>query len=439
VRSSVSGALREAVREGRLLPGTTLPPIRRLAEDLGVSRNTVTEAYAELVAEGWLVARQGSGTRVAERVRATLPPPRRQVASPPTHPFNLFPGSPDVSSFPRNAWISSVRRAVSAAPNEAFGPGDARGRPELRRALAEYLARARGVRADPEHIVVSAGTTPALQLLGAALTGLTAVEAYGLPVHREQFAGSIPLALDDHGADISALAASEAQNVLLTSAHQFPTGGPLHASRRTEVVNWARTNGGLVLEDDYDGEFRYDREPVGAVQGLDPQHVVYLGSTSKSLSPALRLGWMVLPHPVLDKVLAEKGEHEHWVNTLDQLALADFIESGSYDRHIRRMRLRYRKRRDQLLRMLEGLAPHVAVSGIAAGLHVVLRLPAGTEAEALRQADYEGIALAGLGYFRHPDSPMPPQDGLVVSYGTPSESAAAATFTALGRALAFLR
>ncbi|WP_079061486.1 PLP-dependent aminotransferase family protein [Streptomyces griseoruber] len=442
-RAALIGALREAVRSGRLAPGTRLPPYRSLAADLGVARNTVADAYAELVAEGWLTARQGSGTRVADRVHPLRPAERVPVKAPlrargPRH--DLRQGTPDVSAFPRAAWLASYRRALQRAPNEVFGPGDPAGRRELREALTEYLARARGVRTEPERIVVCSGFAHALRLLcgpGGVLRGPLAVEAYGLGFHRELLAAAgvrtVPLPLDEAGARVDLLGRERA--VLLTPAHQFPTGGPLHAGRRAAVIDWARARGAVVLEDDYDGEFRYDRKPVGAVQGLDPERVIYVGSVSKSLSPALRLGWMVLPQRYVDAVLAAKGEREAWASVLDQLSLADFVVSGAYDRHVRRMRQRYRGRRDRLVEALAAQAPHIEVTGVAAGLHAVLRLPAGTERSAVRAAAWHGVALDGLADYRHPETDMAAGDGLVVGYATPSEHGYGAALEALCEAL----
>ncbi|MGR4851552.1 MocR-like pyridoxine biosynthesis transcription factor PdxR [Streptomyces sp. LARHCF252] len=441
-RTALIRALREAVRDGRLAPGTRLPPYRSLAADLGVARNTVADAYAELVAEGWLTARQGSGTRVAERAEPLRPAARVPKKAPPRARgprHNLLQGTPDISAFPRAPWLASYRRALQQAPNEVFGPGDPAGRVELREALTEYLARARGVRTEPGRIVICSGFAHALRLLfgGGVLRGPLAVEAYGLGFHREVLAGAgvrtVPLPLDEHGAQVDRLGRERA--VLLTPAHQFPTGGPLHPARRAAVIDWARAHGGLVLEDDYDGEFRYDRRPVGAVQGLDPERVIHIGSVSKSLSPAVRLGWMVLPERYVEDVLAVKGEREAWASVLDQLSLADFVVSGSYDRHVRRMRQRYRSRRDRLVAALAEHAPQVEVTGVAAGLHAVLRLPPGTEASAVKAAAWRGIALDGLAAFRHPDTDMPVSDGLVVGYATPSEHAYGPALEALCGAL----
>ncbi|MET7797360.1 PLP-dependent aminotransferase family protein [Streptomyces decoyicus] len=445
-RAVLIRALRGAVRSGRLAPGTRLPPYRSLAADLGVARNTVADAYAELVAEGWLSARQGSGTTVAQRAEPLTParaPAHRAPASRPAH--NLLQGQPDAASFPRTAWLAAARRALTAAPNDAFGPGDPRGRPELRRALTDYLARTRGVRTDPERIVICSGFAHALRLLlPAVLPGPLAVESYGLPFHRHLLATAgtptRPLDIGEHGADTAGLSAfSDLGAALLTPAHQFPTGVPLHPDRRAAAINWARTTGGYLLEDDYDGEFRYDRKPVGALQGLDPERVLHIGSVSKSLSPAVRLGWMVLPDRLVDAVLEAKGEREAWAGVTDQLTLAEFLAHGSYDRHIRRMRQRYRRRRDQLIDAVTTHAPHLTVTGIAAGLHAVLQLPDGSgesdERTALRAARWQGLALDGLSGYRHPAATMPPRHGLVIGYATPTDSAFPSALEALCRAL----
>ncbi|MGW5412459.1 MocR-like pyridoxine biosynthesis transcription factor PdxR [Actinomadura geliboluensis] len=441
LRSRLMHALREAVRSGRLAPGTRLPPYRSLANDLGIARNTVAAAYAELAEEGWLSARQGSGTRVARRTAplhaAQARRPQRRAPRRVVH--DLMPSSPDAAAFPRSAWVTSVRAAMAAAPNDAFGVGDPRGRVELREALAEYLARARGVRTGPDRIVICSGFAHALRLLGGVLNGPIAVESYGLNFHRgildEMGPRTVPLTVDSHGARIEELPGTGAGAALLTPAHQFPIGGPLHPERRAAVIDWARSSGGVLLEDDYDGEFRYDRQPVGAVQGLDPDRVVYIGSTSKSLSPALRLGWMALPGWLVDDVLTAKGPREMWSGVLDQLTLADFIARGAYDRHLRRMRKHYRRRRDLLANVIAERAPHIRVSGVAAGLHAVLELPENTEQAALRAARRQGLALDGLGPYRHPDSALPQREGLVIGYGTPPDHAFAAALDALCLAL----
>ncbi|MFE1313620.1 PLP-dependent aminotransferase family protein [Streptomyces sp. NPDC058755] len=440
LRRGLTDALRDAVRTGRLAPGTRLPSSRSLAADLGIARNTVAEAYADLVAEGWLTARQGSGTQVAERV--VVPPPdtapRRRAPGRPI--YSLIPGSPDLAAFPRAEWLKAARRALATAPFDALGYGDPRGRPELRTALAGYLARARGVRTDPDTIMITAGFSHALRILGALLRArgvrTVAVESYGLDVHwgllRSAGLATPALPYDELGTDTGAL--SDEGAVLVTPAHQFPMGMPLHPDRRTAVVEWARRTGGLVLEDDYDGEFRYDRQPVGALQGLDPDRVVYLGTASKSLAPGLRLGWMALPPSLVEEAAAAKGRIDT-CGALDQLTLAEFMVSGAYDRHVRSSRLRYRRRRDALAAAVADRAPEVRVTGIAAGLHAVLRLPPGTEQSVIQAATWQGLALHGLAFHRHPEAASESLDALVVGYGTPPDSAWAGALEALCRVL----
>ncbi|MEU4098337.1 PLP-dependent aminotransferase family protein [Streptomyces sp. NPDC026673] len=437
LRTGLTDALRNAVRTGRLAPGTRLPPSRSLAADLGVSRNTVVEAYAELVAEGWLTARQGSGTRVAPRAEPHSPPAGAARARPVgTRPrYVMQPGAPDLARFPRGQWLAAARRALTAAPNDALGYGDPRGRIELRTALADYLARARGVYAEPERIVVCSGFHHGLALMAQVLrmreARAVAVEAYGLDLYRDLLttAGlrTPPLYVDERGARTDDLARlREVGAVLMTPAHQYPTGVALSPERRTAAVAWARDTGGLILEDDYDGEFRYDRQPVGALQGLDPQCVVYFGSASKSLAPGVRLGWMVLPEELVPEVVEAKGYGDYMSSTLEQLTLAEFISSGAYDRHVRSMRQRYRRRRDQLVAALAERAPGVRAAGMAAGLQVVLELPAGTEDSVVQAAAREGLAVSGLRDFGHEarDSGwrLPERDALVVNYAAPSDS-----------------
>ncbi|MGA5189386.1 PLP-dependent aminotransferase family protein [Streptomyces griseoincarnatus] len=439
LRRGLTDALREAVRGGRLAPGTRLPSSRSLAADLGIARNTVADAYADLIAEGWLTARQGSGTRVAPRAvpeRPAAPTPGR---TPGRLPYSLMPGTPDLASFPRAEWLRATRRALAAAPHDALGYGDPRGRPELREALAGYLSRVRGVRADPGHVVVCSGFAHGLQLLSQVLRArgarTLAVEPYGLDVHWDLVhrAGleTAPLARDALGT--RAQDPGEADAVLLSPAHQFPLGGALLPERRAAVVEWARRTGGLILEDDYDGEFRYDRQPVGALQDLDPGRVVHLGTVSKSLAPGLRLGWMVVPPWLLPDVVDHGGGRT--VSVVEQLALAEFLASGAYDRQVRAARLRYRRRRDALVKALAAGAPHVRVTGIAAGLHAVLELPPGTERSVQRSATWQGLAVKGLDSFRHPGVTDPVGDALVVGYATPPDHAWTGTLDALLRSL----
>ncbi|HEY9242861.1 MAG TPA: PLP-dependent aminotransferase family protein [Streptosporangiaceae bacterium] len=344
--------------------------------------------------------------------------------------YDLRPGSPDLSLFPRPAWLAAARRAVNAAPSSALGYTDPRGRPELRAALAGYLARARGVQAHPDHIVICAGFTQGLALLSHVLRarGLAtlAMEACGQPSYRDQVqASGLALALlpvDEAGAVVGRLPGSGAGAVLLTAAHQFPLGAALAPQRRTQVIGWAQDTGGVVIEDDYDGEFRYDRQPVGAMQALAPGQVVYAGSASKSLAPGLRLGWLVLPAGLAAQVAAARTLADRQGSTFDQLTLAEFISSGQYDRQVRRARLAYRRRRDRLVATLRQQAPRLRVTGIAAGLHAVLELPPGSDEDDLvARAARRGLAVEGLGPYCAPGHPRGP--ALVLGYGTPPEHA----------------
>nr|WP_156935219.1 PLP-dependent aminotransferase family protein [Pseudonocardia spinosispora] len=450
LRSGLMDALREAVRSGRLASGTRLPSSRSLAADLGIARNTVAGAYAELVAEGWLTAQQGSGTRVAKRTE----PRRAAPAAPRTRPtprrpaYSLLPGSPDLSQFPRKQWLAASRRALASAPNDAFGYGDAHGRMELRTVIADHLARARGVHATPERVIICAGFHHGLMLTARALRArrvrAVAVEAYGLDLYRDILTGAglrtPTLAVDERGAHTDDAARLRGVGaVLLTPAHQYPTGVALDPDRRAAAIDWARATGGLILEDDYDGEFRYDRQPIGALQGLDPERVVYFGSASKSLAPGLRLGWMVLPEELIPEIVVAKGHGDYMSSAPEQLTLAEFIASGAYERHVRAMRLRYRRRRDQLVEALARRAPSIHVTGIAAGLQAVLQLPPGTERSVVQAAAWQGLAVSGMADSRFgtadSDRHRPAQDALVINFAGPSDSAWTGALDALCRAL----
>jgi len=342
-------------------------------------------------------------------------------------------GSPDVSAFPRSAWLAATRRALTAAPSTAFGYSHPQGRPELRAALAGYLARARGVRAHPDRIVVCDGFTDGLALLARVLrqrgARTLAVEEYGLPTARATItAAGLRLAavpVDDQGAVVAAVSPA-ADALLLTPAHQFPLGAALAPARRTQAVEWARTTGGLIIEDDYDGEFRYDRQPVGAVQALAPEHVAYAGSASKSLAPGFRLGWLVLPAGLAQEVAAARELAAGPGSRLDQLTLAEFIVSGAYDRHVRRSRLAYRRRQDRLAATLHREAPRVRVTGVAAGLHALCELPGRqSEAHVVARAAARGLEVDALDRYRAAEAGVKPaqRQALVVGYGSPPEHA----------------
>jgi GntR family transcriptional regulator/MocR family aminotransferase len=434
-REELERALRDGVRAGRLRPGTLLPSSRALAAQLGVSRGVVVEAYAQLVAEGWLAARQGAGTTVAApaagpgtrpRGSGLSPPgpepePGTGPAGPPAVRYDLRTGRPDLSAFPRRAWARALAAAVRGVPDAALDYGDPRGAPALRAALAGHLGRARAVVADPGRVVVCSGTAGGLGLVWPALRE-QGVRRVGVedPGWREQAASvrragleAVPVPVDALGLDVAALAPAGVDAVVVTPAHQFPTGVVLAAERRVALLAWARRTGGVIVEDDYDAEFRYDREPVGALQGLAPDHVVYAGSASKTLAPALRLGWLVLPSR-LDEPVAARAARGTAV--FDQLALAELIQRGDLDRHLRRMRRSYRGRRDTLV---AALGSRATVTGVAAGLHLVAQT--GDAAALAARARARGIAVQTLHEDCTTSRPQPP--ALLLGYARESEPA----------------
>src|SRR5215472_7426990 len=460
VRAGLEAALRDAVRTGRLAASTGLPSSRDLAADLGISRNTVADAYSQLVAEGWLEARTGSGTWVAQQATFWRRPAGGRAPDPAGPRYDLRAGVPAVSAFPRRAWLT-VARAALAADDRALEYPDPRGLAGLRTALTGYLARARGVIASPDNIVICAGFSHGLAMVCQALAtrgpGTVATEAYGHRLHRRiieaQGLRLAALPVDASGAtppepDPARPAAArgdsaeEIRAVVLTPAHQFPLGMTLAPSRRTAFVRWAVRTGGMIIEDDYDGEFRFDRQPVGAMQALAPSHVVYAGTASKSLAPGLRLGWLVVPDPMIDEVLAVKEQSGFFNGSPDQLALAWFITSGAYDRQIRQSRLAYKRRRDRLIAALAREVPAVRLTGIAAGLHAVAELGwQEREEDVVAIAARHGVAVEGLGryaadgLFGDAGEGHEPRPALVVGYGRPAEHAFT---TAVGRLCAAL-
>ncbi|MFJ8192853.1 PLP-dependent aminotransferase family protein [Streptomyces sp. NPDC096094] len=404
-------ALRDAVRSGRLTPGTRLPSSRDLAADLGVSRGLVTEAYEQLTAEGYLRSGQGAGTWVGDAVRAARPRARDLAPRSPADRVDFVPGTPDLSLFPRAAWAAAQRGVLAELPHESLGYPDPRGLPRLRTALAELLARRRGVVADPERIMVVSGVAQATALLASVLHArgvrATGVEDPGSPQHDALYAAAgvdtVPLPLDDEGLAVGPLRASGVRAVVTTPAHQFPTGIAYSARRRAELLDWARSVDGLVLEDDYDGDFRYDRAPVGALQGLDPERVAYTGSVSKSLAPGLRLGWLLVPEWLADDVVERKRTTDLGHPALDQALFARFVERGDYDRQLRVCQRAYRERRDALVAALEEHFPGSEVSGIAAGLHAIVTLPGryGPEEHFLARVGEAGVAVRSLAEYGH--------------------------------------
>ncbi len=426
----VETSIREAIRTGRLVRGASLPPSRVLAADLGVSRGVVVEAYQQLTAEGYLTSRTGGYTQVAAGL--TLAAASLRPAGEPKPEIDLSYGRADVSSFPRAAWLRAIRSALADAPNEVFGYLTGRGVPQLRIALAGYLNRVRGTVAEPDHMVICTGYAQGVTLLIGVLAAAGAKRLAledpssnddALPAARAAGLEVTGVPVDGNGIRVDLLRDSGADAVILTPSHQWPTGSVLSARNRADLIRWATERGAVIIEDDYDAEYRYDRTPVGALQGLAPSRVVYAGSASKTLAPGLRLGWFVLPGHLTEPMAAAKIAADRGSPALEQVALADFISRGEFDRHLRRMRPVYRRRRDALLAALARHLPWLEPTGVSAGLHLVTWLPPELdEATVVGAARRAGVALDAVGPYRITN---PGPGGLIFGYATVNERAIA--------------
>ncbi|MGP3937027.1 MocR-like pyridoxine biosynthesis transcription factor PdxR [Nonomuraea sp. KM88] len=447
----IEASIRASVRAGRLRAGASLPPTRTLAACLGVSRGVVVEAYQQLVAEGYLASRSGGYTQVA----ASMPPAAgARTAASTARPaargagirVDFGYGRTDVSQFPRAAWLRSVRAVLTTAPNDRFAYLDGRGVPELHEALCDYLNRVRGTAAVPGNVVICNGYGQGVGLLiqvlvqrGArrialedpssnddarVLAGAAGLDVVGVPVGPD-------------GVQVDALQRADADAVVLTPSHQWPTGGVLSAAARAAVIRWAKRRGAMVVEDDYDAEYRYDRSPVGAMQGLAPDHVVYCGTASKTLAPGLRLGWLVVPPRLVADVTAAKVLADRGSPVIDQLTFADFLARGEFDRHLRRMRPVYRRRRDALLDALRTHLPDLEPAGVAAGQHVVAWLPPGLDETAVvTAAARHGLGIRGVGPYRISGGGP---GGLIFGYAILGESAIAEGVALLAMAVREVR
>lgn len=400
-RVQIEQQLRDAIRSGRLRAGTVLPPSRALAADLGISRGVVVEAYAQLTAEGYLVARPRAGTRVSEGMATPTRGGGEVLERLPLVRYEMRSGAPDPAAFPRRAWQSATVHALRALPDADFLGPHRGGLAQLRITLAEYVGRARAVAADPDRVVITSGLAPGLAVLLEVLASRgvrrVAVEDPSWPHHARavRLAGlqPIPVAVDDRGLVVDGL---DADAVITTPAHQFPTGVVLAPERRAELIAWATNRDAIVIEDDYDAEYRYDRKPVAALQGMAPERIVYAGTVSKILAPTLRIGWLVLPAHIAGDVAHHSHASGCWPSIIDQATLATMIQRGDLERHLRAMRRRYRRRRDTLFDALtRSLA--LSIGGAAAGLHITAWPPEGTDVNAIAaQAREQGIALDTL-------------------------------------------
>ena len=473
--------LRRAILEGALRPGARLPATRTLAREAGLSRNTLLQAYEQLLDEGYVVARTGAGTFVAQslpderlgvavaraadrreprRAPATPLPvsaqgrrilagaPRAGVswAIPRKHlPYDFRYGEPAYGDLPLESWCRLLGRHARRASASRLAYGDPAGAPELRRALADYLRRARGVACTPEQILVTHGSQQAIDLVGRVLvdpgervaleepcyTGLRfAFGAYGAEL--------VPIPVDGDGLVVEALAAcGTLRGACVTPSHQFPTGGILSLERRLSLLAWAEREDAFVLEDDYDGEYRYEGRPVPSLQGLDRAgRVLYVGTASKLLFPSLRTGWLVVPEPLVRAFTLAKAYTDTGTSTLEQRVLAEFVEEGHLERHVRRSRLRNGARREALeqavARHLSGAAE---LEGTRAGLHGLLRvpeLPAAREAELRHACEARGVGIYPVRpYYARP----PRRAGFLLGYAALSEADIEEGIARLARAL----
>jgi GntR family transcriptional regulator/MocR family aminotransferase len=436
LRAQVERELREAIRTGRLPAGAELPSTRALASDLGISRGIVVEAFEQLLAEGYLSARRGSGTMVApgriaaDRGKEAVPKSAAEPARTSVR-YDFRPSVPDTSTFPRRAWHKSLRRVLATAPPAALDYPDPRGTRALREALSSYLNRVRGTAAVPERMVMCNGFTQGFRLVCSVLKqrGARAVATED-PSHEEQRAAIraaglrvVAVPVDDKGVVVERLERTAASAILVTPAHQFPTGAVLAPQRRAALLAWATRRQGFVIEDDYDAEYRYDRDPIGSLQGVAPERVVYIGSASKTLAPALRLGWLVAPVELLKDLARIKEMEDRGSPGIEQLAFADFLECGELDRHLRRMRRIYRRRRDLLAKALRTHLPRHRVFGIAAGLNLMLELPAGADEEVIAAAAAaHSVHVGGVQRYCVRPNTSP---ALILGYGMLRESAIA--------------
>jgi GntR family transcriptional regulator / MocR family aminotransferase len=450
--------LRTAISTGHLPVGTRLPATRTLATDLGLSRGVVTESYQRLTEDGHLAGKGRAGTVVVAAPsadRTTVRSRLRTSARPPAAPgegaklpdtscpaapndeifdrlreaparIDLTPGVPDLAAFPRSAWLRAERAVLADLESADFGYGDPAGTSTLRRAVAAWLAQYRGIAADPDDLIIVAGVAQAIALVAQMLdhhgTHEIAVEDPGSLGSRQHLRNwgmrTPPIPVDDRGLQVDVLRDSGASAVMVTPAHHFPTGVVLDGERRRELIQWA-TDGGLIIEDDYDAEHRYDRPPVPALRSMLPDRVIYAGSVSKLLAPALRIGWMLAPPQYKDELIARKRLADLGNSSLPQLTLAALMESGELERQLRFLRRRHRTRRDAMVNAIRNHLPTATIHGAAAGLHLTITFTEGDDTALAAAALEAGVKTHPLSW--HCQLPHPP--GLVLGYAarTPTE------------------
>jgi GntR family transcriptional regulator/MocR family aminotransferase len=428
LREQLQQQLRLAIQQGRLPAAALLPPSRTLARELGVARSVVVDAYEQLAADGYLGTRRGSGTRVLPTTKAVATDPT--VHAEPAPAVRLIGGLPDPALFPRAEWLRHYRWALNTLPNQQLGYSGPLGALPLREALSGYITRVRGAAVRPDRVLITAGLTQAIVLLCRALRSrgaeAIAVEDPGFGFHREAIANIglrvVPVPVDDDGLDIVRLAEHKVAAVVVAPAHSYPTGAVLCPARRTALIEWAQDNDVLVIEDDYDAEFRYDRAPIGALQGLAPEQVAYAGCVSKTLTPALRLGWIALPGRLVKDVVRQKLLDDMGTTLLEQLTLARFIETGGLTRHLRRVRGTYRRRLDAALEAVATSLPDAVPKRVAAGLHLYVQLPTWCDELRLVESAYKrGLVIEGASWHWSVSHSAPP--ALVLGYGAVDEPA----------------
>jgi GntR family transcriptional regulator/MocR family aminotransferase len=436
--------IRAGIHAGRFASGSALPSTRALADTFGLSRGVVVEAYEQLIAEGYLVSRHGGGTRVTMRAPAAAPAALTRPGV--EYRIDFAYGRPDVTGFPRQAWMRSIRRVMVEAPSARLSYLEGRGALELREALTVYLDRVRGTVATPDRIVICNGFAQALHLALEVFADIgvrqLAVEDPGqidTPVVARRHGLSVAaIPADEDGIVVDELARSNADAVVVTPAHHFPIGGVLPPSRRDALIAWADAGSRFILEDDYDAEYRYDRAPIGAIQGLAPERVLYAGSASKVLAPGLRLGWLVAPDALVDRLALAKEASDRGSAGIEQLAFADFLARGGFDHHVRRMRPIYRRRRDRLLAALARHVPSARPVGASAGLHLVAMLPQGIDEDAVVDgAAADGVRVYGIRRYQITGQARPA--GLVFGYGAISEAEIDEGVRVVGRVLDAIR
>ena len=436
----IQDQLRTAIRDRRLGAGERLPSTRRLAEVLGVSRGTIVEVYEQLLAEGYVESAVGSGTRVAAMPAPDGAAPRPHELSAAPRPSRLVEidfayGIPDLGTVPLADWAWAVGEATKTLPTAALGDDDSAGSHHLREVVTAYHRRVRSGCAVADDAVIVSGFRQGLTFALAALAmhGIRriALENPGPREHatiaRRAGLDAVPVPVDDDGVDVDRLRATGARAVLLTPAHQCPTGVALGPARRRELVAWADQVDGVILEDDYDAEFRYDRQPVGSLQGLNPARVIALGSVSKTLAPAMRLGWVLAPPRFVADIVEEKRLSSRGAPGLDQEALALLMQSGRFDRHLRRVRAVYRSRRDVLHDEVRLAFGPGRLRGLEAGCHALLYLPDGaSETRVASAAATLGVQVMPLGHYSFATAdpavePFPFAPALVIGFGNAAE------------------